>query len=1495
MRAAGAAPPEEHGRTGSWIFNGRPLSGKSGMITEQLAFDLGALLTPVRGKIGASARVEGLIAEMSHPNIDWKHVVAGIRSYLFDYIYDLVPHSDTVLPILFHYLREATVRKKGSTLRAGETFFDRYQFVLASIAEGREELLPLEARFSDFAGGYLELMIREGEDGFFFEGVNELVRRAGERLAAVNGSTGILERINELLTGQLALHADRAVSVYDDEIVRLRAALGRLEGADGLLDLLETVSARSKRELVEAAGRGGAADAAARFARIAELSDFSYNTRTWERICVLARSLVERGAVSNDDAVLELLGFLIRKAQEGDDRGLQLFMSRSVASVCGALDASGRGGLLKSVVDMVMPLLLREIETDGNYYSAFATIHTIGKTVIESGRVSLIDHFVDILIQSRFRFPEFSGIASDWSVIVNSSHLENIRTWMRLIEIDPPVMKKLAAGLIVNLKLGGVFLKDTDVFQRDISQLLNSDYRDVFHLITSLAGVFPAFYHDIGATGDIRSFTEKIDTNHRMNDLVHFLRKQVHVESSSRTVLLIQRIMEFWMTGEHGLLEGLVPAEVYESLPRAYRLINLDGEPAAQELYEAARAHFSEVENGHFWDFLCAVGKKPFMEFAASAHIPGMPAEARSELIACFEEYLDTRFPAEMTKMLHFIKNMFGIDTSKTKIWKFLYDISDEDFRKMFENVRFMDISRVNIEKFITFLHVYRMIFDKYNFSDVRDIEKLEAYGREGLFDPPQGLFDALRGHDIFAALEALLDLQYSLKRDVLLSGVVFEPLDTIEFKRHIAFGIPSMYGSYKERKFDTLKVFFHCNLIRERLFESMVEACSAFSGAPLDFEETRRVMRMFVRTFEIDGLSNQEMRSTISLLDAPNLKVSQFRDVVTGLFTIHGEVSDHFNELYKYVCTAIINNIGTDRIVDDYVPGENRGSSEVIADRFVRSQIMLSPLLQLFDNVLIRLRERLDQELERGRDTVRLNPSDIRRGKGALLYTIGQYPGEHSDTELFVPLWLAGGKAQGLVIAANMEGVNVPEGIVFSTELYKRLREGDVRNPRFQRKIIYSLKQYVDWLTGGRFGNPSNPVLLSVRSGAVFSMPGVMDTITNVGITQEVIDYYARQDPWFAYDCYRRLIHDFALSYYGMDRALYERLMAQAKEEAGVDLKEKLTGRQMEVLTKKYRFAINRAGFSVPKDHYEQLYHAIVAVYQSWNSPVVRNYRQFVNMSDEWGTAVIVQKMVFGNNSPFSITGVVHSHYLGYENIGLFGEYKTRAQGHDIVSGVARVFPISEEQRSTYTASSPFSSMELTYPEQYRKVYDAVKRIRERWGNEVEIEFTLESDTLYILQIRGITNHNFEIDEMEEGPAELQESLLGKGLAASGGAVCGRAVFDIDRIDIVRSRYQGDKIILIRPETNPEDVIGIKKSEGILTCVGGMTSHAVLQMRRLEKSGVSDFSVMKVDEDANSAVVNLEAQGRGRFVIEEGDFLAIDGSTGHVYSGFHRTVKKRL
>jgi pyruvate,orthophosphate dikinase len=182
------------------------------------------------------------------------------------------------------------------------------------------------------------------------------------------------------------------------------------------------------------------------------------------------------------------------------------------------------------------------------------------------------------------------------------------------------------------------------------------------------------------------------------------------------------------------------------------------------------------------------------------------------------------------------------------------------------------------------------------------------------------------------------------------------------------------------------------------------------------------------------------------------------------------------------------------------------------------------------------------------------------------------------------------------------------------------------------------------------------------------------------------------------------------------------------------------------------------------------------------------------------------------------------------------------------------------------------------------------VQRIRDKWGNDLQIEFTIENKTLYILQVRGMVNHIFRIDEMVESLDALEPYLLGQGLAASGGVVSGRAVFNIKRIDMVRETYPNDKVILIRPETNPEDVVGMEKSDGILTCIGGMTSHAVLQMRRLEKSGVSDFSIMRINEVDNHAWLENQTSLDSPLIIREGDFITIDGSTGNVYTGFHTT-----
>ncbi|MDY6967102.1 MAG: PEP/pyruvate-binding domain-containing protein [Spirochaetota bacterium] len=1464
--------------------------------------DIRNLLLPLQNKIGATQKVKSLIEELSHPNIDWKYVTNGIRSYLFDYIYDITPYSDSVLPIIFYYLKEATLRKKESAYRASDTFFDRFMFIIKDIMDGNEKFLEIKSHFDLFAYDYIHLMIDHSKEGFYFAHINKRILLFGDFLIKANFlHNDLLDKICQFLLLQYKIYIKISILTNDQEIEELEPFINRKGIGKDIIDLLLSVSGNSYNDKLKNIENKCKYNPCEIITNENELLDFSHNSTIWVKICLLTKKYIEEGLIKEDDVILNILAYLIKKSNEGNDKDLQLFMSRTLSSVCSVLVKNDKTDLLKNVINLIMPSLLTEIERGGNYFSAFSTIYNIGETVIKSENIFIIDHFEDILVKSKFSFPEFTGIATDWSVIVNSSHLENIRTWIKLIALNPSLMKKLSASLIVNLKLGGVFLRDTDVFQRDISKLLDSDYEDVFYLIISLAAVFPAFYHDIGATGNIRAFTEKIDTNHQMNDPIHFIRKQVHVESSSRTVSLIQKTMEFWMTGDKTTLINMVPSEVYDNLDNFYRLINLDTENAPKMIYKEAQGYFSEFSDERFWDFLNSVDHKEFLDFVENNEFHGVNESEKKDSIIFFTEYFNTKIPAEMTKMLHHIQNLFGIDTSKTKIWQFLYEISDDDFREMFENVSKRDFSRINIEKFIIFLHVYRMLFDKYNFSEVRAIEKLEQYKKENLFQPKDDFFDKLKGDNLFEALEHLLELQYSLKKNILLSKEIYEPLDTIVFKRHIAFGIPSMFGSYKEKKFDTLKVFFHMNLIRVRLFETIIEKLDIVPNIPINFKEIKHILKMFFRTFFIDGLSNQDMVYLNNLLDTPNMTVSQFRDIVTHMLTVHGEIADRFNETYKYVCKEAVLNIGTDKISElflfkECLPDvETVESIEIIVDRFLRNQIMQSPLLQLFDNLLIKLRDNLINEIGNGNDIVCYNKTDNAKSKGGILYEIKRSSMRLDEGMTYAPIWEIGSKAHGLFVVENTDGIKTPEGIVLTSDLIKRIRIRDLNNPRFISKFVYQLKRLIDEFTNNRFAKPEDPMLLSVRSGAVFSMPGVMDTITNVGITKKVLDHYSQKDSWFAYDCYRRLIQDLAISYYNMDRRVFENLMIVAKEEAGVNLKERMTGKQMEDLTTEYINAVKKEGHFIPEDPYEQLLYAIIAVYKSWESNLAKKYRGFVNISDQWHTSVIIQRMVFGNLSPSYITGVAHGQYLGHENISLFGEYKTRAQGHDIVSGVAKVFPISEEQKKRYAKSSLLPSLEKTYPEIYKKIFDAAKIIRDRWGSEVEIEFTVENDIVYILQVRGMTNHVFKIEELVESTEDLQNYLLGQGLAASGGAISGRVVFDIERIDYIREKYKGDKVILVRPETNPEDVIGIKKSDGILTCIGGMTSHAVLQMRRLEKSGVSDFSMMKIDELNNLAIVNNEILGNESVIIKEGDFIAIDGHTGHVYQGFHKTVEKGL
>ena len=1195
--------------------------------------DINVLLLPVKHKYGSLIKVEELTKELTYENKDWKYIINGLRSYLYDHLYDLVPYSDQVLTVIFYYIKEATNRKRNSAIRACDTFFDRYIFILQKLKLGDERFQPIKIDFNDFLDEYIDLLTEKSKEGFYFDSSIDKIIAFGSILAPVgNDYKNIIKKLANFLLSQYKLYVKRSILIHRHEIDEIKEILPEKKRDFEFIKLFEEVSDNSYIKKIERLEEYSTNNPEKFFEKGQNIYDLSENSKKWEKICLFTKNSIENELIKNEEFILTILTFIVKKSNQGTDSDFQNFISRTLVSICASFIKKEKLELFKKVVDLIIPNLYDEIENGKNYMGAFSRIYDIGKPVIESNNISLIDYFEDILIKSKFCFPKYSGIDSDWSVISNGNHLENIRTWMKLIELNPPVMRKLSASLIVNLKLGGVFLKDTDLFQRDITRLLNSNYGDVFYLITSLAAVFPTFYHNVGATGTIRACTEKIDANHQMNDLIHFVRKQIHVESSNRTVVIMQNIMEFWLTGNKKVLENMVPREVYNNLNHFYRLINFDREAQVSNAFGEIKEHFQEHADKRFWDFLNAVEKSELLEFIITHDFDRINKIQKNEIIKYISEYYQSRNPTEMTKILKYIIKITGINYRKTKVWEVLYEMSNDNFRNIFETMDDHDISKINIEKFLTFIDLYRMLYDKYNFSEVRAIEKLKYYASQLIFKPPLDFFDKLYSKSLIEALEALLEAQYSLKTEVLLSDSKFEPLDTIQFKRHIAFGIPSMYGFYKEKKFDTLKVFFQMNLIKLRLFEKLVENLQLENRENIDYMKNKLILKFFYNTFQISGLANQEMNNLFNLLETPNLRISQFRDIVNQLLIIHGGISDRFNETYRYACKKAINNLGFERISKKYVPHKKSENIEIIIDRFLRDQIMQFPLLQLFDNLLIDLKSKIQITVEDQDDKICLNRreerlelklksadiksmldnpcypnNDINRSKAGIffpIYDILKLPREPERRNIYTPIWEVGNKAYGLLFMKDIEGINVPDGIILSHYFAKEFKKEILEDKRLKHVLIELLKRNVKSFTQNRFGNPKNPQLLSVRSGAVFFMPGVMSTITNVGLTKNIIDYYAKEDPWFAYDCYRRFLQDIATSFYDVKRRVFENIITQVKTDLNVQLKEKMTGEQMKILAERYKEELTNRGLFIPEDPYDQLLYSLIAANLSGDGP---------------------------------------------------------------------------------------------------------------------------------------------------------------------------------------------------------------------------------------------------------------------------------------------------
>ncbi len=499
----------------------------------------------------------------------------------------------------------------------------------------------------------------------------------------------------------------------------------------------------------------------------------------------------------------------------------------------------------------------------------------------------------------------------------------------------------------------------------------------------------------------------------------------------------------------------------------------------------------------------------------------------------------------------------------------------------------------------------------------------------------------------------------------------------------------------------------------------------------------------------------------------------------------------------------------------------------------------------------------------------------------------------------------LLGGKGANLAEMTNL-GLPVPQGFTITTEACTQYYEdGRKINDEIVAEIMANIEK-MEEITGKKFGDLERPLLVSVRSGARASMPGMMDTILNLGLNEEVVEVMAKKsgNPRWAYDCYRRFIQMYSDVVMEVGKKYFEELIDKMKEERGVTQDVELTADDLKELAEQFKAEYKaKIGSDFPTDPKEQLMGAVKAVFRSWDNPRANVYRRDNDIPYSWGTAVNVQAMAFGNMGEDCGTGVAFTRDPATGEKKLMGEFLTNAQGEDVVAGVRTPMPIAE--------------MANKFPAAYKQFTEVCQLLENHYHDMQDMEFTVENEKLYMLQTRNGKRTaqaalKIACDLVDEGMKTEEEAVamidprnldtllhpqfdqkalkaatpIGKGLGASPGAACGKVVFTAEDAEAWNNR--GEKVILVRLETSPEDITGMKASQGILTVRGGMTSHAAVVARGMGTCCVSGCSEIAMDEENKKFVLAGKT-------FTEGSEISIDGSTGNIYDGIIPTVDAQI
>ncbi|HBI16326.1 MAG TPA: phosphoenolpyruvate synthase [Desulfobulbaceae bacterium] len=1043
-------------------------------------------------------------------------------------------------------------------------------------------------------------------------------------------------------------------------------------------------------------------------------------------------------------------------------------------------------------------------------HTSLQCIQLIGGEVFKRGNSRLVEAFLWEAVRFGFQYANVMGVDEDWQPITNPAHLANIRVWLSLIMQEPKWCSTLFSALIINLKLSGTCVKDTDLFQRDITELLNHPIEPIYNLAKQFTKLMPVFFNEIGAEGELRDVSTELDELHNRRDvLIHFLRKQSHVESSNLIVDFIRAIFKFWLTRDKEPLRQFLPEEVLRQV-------------------------------------------QPTGPFIDEQHI---------------------------------LANRIRNDLKITSV-KDLLHWEDEDCRVYLD--RQQDLSAVERRRYEMLVKMYKLLHQKYNLALQELRHQLHQAAQSG-FPEMESLLDILEDSDTTTCLNEVLEHLEQLK-EIILSKDKFTPKEEIYHKRHIAVDIPSVYGRYSERKFDALGLTFRLESLANIYLERLSDTINLTFITQATFIRVSRCLKLYLRALRVDGIGSRKLDTYVSLLTSSlgirRFSYTQYLDIFRGMSEgVKDIIYAYYTNIHQNNLSIIIPQIGEANLLTKYRPHwdaqDLSATVHRLSETFFRDLIASTFGLQHLDNFITRIMQTLEAQKdildESGLDLLMTyNP-----GK-----TISSLYDENLRTHNLIHL---GNKGFNLMVLAR-EGKPVPPAVIITTEIFRCwpvVRRFERARDEFMRRLRNSING-IEKLTGTNFGSPDRPLLLSVRSGSAMSMPGMMSTIHNVGLNEELIHEYveATGKRYFAWDNYRRFLQSWGMAH-GIAREDFQELMNAQKKKARVVMKREFSPEQMQELALEYQKLVCRLGLDVPDDPWLQLIRAVEMVLESWNTEKANEYRKLMDISEDWGTATIVQAMVYGNLGQDAGSGVLFTAhpYRKVRRVALWGDYASGDQGEDIVSGLVTSQPISVEQ-AQLDGRSEDNSLERRFPEIYEKLLEIARDLVYTKGwNPQEMEFTFEGPEphqLNILQTRDmITIKAMERFQVFTDPEAVKQFVLGRGIGVSGSALCGRAVFSESNIGQLRRVDPETQLILIRQDTVPEDIREVSLADGLLTSRGGQTSHASVVATRLEKTcvvGCRDLRVYEAEEYA-------EISGQR---INFGDPISIDGRSGLLLRGMH-------